>query len=114
MTTPSDAYIIDCATYGDPPRPPLPEPVDGALDADATAAIGSYDDPSEAPEAIPGLWILGSTYNVLNGKYADPKSTMQQVIDYSKSKHYLRHDHGLTLIFLLRRKSSSGIRWETI
>ncbi|KAI0684446.1 hypothetical protein BC835DRAFT_637235 [Cytidiella melzeri] len=33
---------------------------------------------------IPGLNILGSTYNVLNGKYADSKSTIQQVIDWDK------------------------------
>ncbi|KAI0690007.1 hypothetical protein BC835DRAFT_1418097 [Cytidiella melzeri] len=34
---------------------------------------------------IPCLYTLGATYNVLNGKYADSKSTMQQVIDWNKS-----------------------------
>ncbi|KAI0684447.1 hypothetical protein BC835DRAFT_1310575 [Cytidiella melzeri] len=34
---------------------------------------------------VPGLNILGATYNVLNGKYADSKSTIQQVIDWNKS-----------------------------
>ncbi|KAI0689992.1 hypothetical protein BC835DRAFT_210307 [Cytidiella melzeri] len=32
---------------------------------------------------IPCLYTLGSTYNVLNGEYADAKSTIQQVVDWS-------------------------------
>ncbi|KAI0703827.1 hypothetical protein BC835DRAFT_1410553 [Cytidiella melzeri] len=36
---------------------------------------------------IPGLYVLGSTYNVLNGKYADSKSTIQQVVNWNKSTH---------------------------
>jgi hypothetical protein len=35
---------------------------------------------------IPGLYTLGMTYNVLNGKYADSKSALQQVIDWPQSK----------------------------
>ncbi|KAI0682377.1 hypothetical protein BC835DRAFT_1478658 [Cytidiella melzeri] len=34
--------------------------------------------------SIPCLNILGSTYNALNGTYADPKSTIHQVIDWDK------------------------------
>ncbi|KAH7904462.1 MAC/Perforin domain-containing protein [Hygrophoropsis aurantiaca] len=36
---------------------------------------------------IPLLWTLGSTYNTLTGKYADPRSVEQQVIDWSKSEN---------------------------
>ncbi|KAI0091170.1 hypothetical protein BDY19DRAFT_686686 [Irpex rosettiformis] len=43
-----------------------------------------------APETpsnyIPGLITLGSTYNVLNGKYADSRSALQQVVDWNKSE----------------------------
>ncbi|KAI0700905.1 MAC/Perforin domain-containing protein [Cytidiella melzeri] len=40
---------------------------------------------SDTPtDYIPGLLTLGSTYNVLNGKYADSKSCLQQVIDWNK------------------------------
>ncbi|KAI0341925.1 hypothetical protein BDW22DRAFT_1345703 [Trametopsis cervina] len=35
---------------------------------------------------IPGLYTLGSTYNVLNGKYADSKSCLQQIIDWSQTE----------------------------
>ncbi|KAF9030960.1 hypothetical protein BDZ89DRAFT_1132088 [Hymenopellis radicata] len=34
---------------------------------------------------IPGLYVLGSTYNVLNGNYADSKSALQPVVDWNKS-----------------------------
>ncbi|KAI0685525.1 hypothetical protein BC835DRAFT_516999 [Cytidiella melzeri] len=32
---------------------------------------------------IPGLYTLGATYDVLNGRYADSRSTIQQVIDWN-------------------------------
>ncbi|KAI0684825.1 hypothetical protein BC835DRAFT_1421905 [Cytidiella melzeri] len=33
---------------------------------------------------LPGLDVLGATYDTLNGKYADPESTIQKVIDWTK------------------------------
>ncbi|KAI0696462.1 hypothetical protein BC835DRAFT_1342552 [Cytidiella melzeri] len=50
--------------------------------------IGIYIEkiPVDVPsDYIPALYSLGSTYDVLNGKYADPKSTMQQVVDWTRS-----------------------------
>ncbi|KAI0693083.1 hypothetical protein BC835DRAFT_1094287 [Cytidiella melzeri] len=44
------------------------------------------DTPAIPSEYIPGLLSLGSTYNVLNGKYADSKSTMRQVVDWTKGQ----------------------------
>ena len=42
---------------------------------------------SDTPsDYIPGLFTLGATYNVLNGKYADPMSVLQQVMDWDESK----------------------------
>jgi hypothetical protein len=35
---------------------------------------------------IPGLYTLGMTYNVLNGRYADSKSAIQQVVNWPQSK----------------------------
>ncbi|KAI0696446.1 hypothetical protein BC835DRAFT_1414277 [Cytidiella melzeri] len=35
---------------------------------------------------IPGLVVVGATYNVLNGKDADSKSTTQQVVDWNQSE----------------------------
>ena len=52
--------------------------------------VPGVDDPRgpETPsDYIPGLYILGSTYDVLNGKYADSKSALQQVIDWDKSSY---------------------------
>jgi hypothetical protein len=41
---------------------------------------------------IPGLYVLGATYNTLNGKYADSKSTLQQVVDWNKCEYTLVTD----------------------
>lgn len=52
-------------------------------DTTASDSMGrGVDTPSNF---IPGLNVLGSTYNVLGGNYADPLSTMQQVVDWNKS-----------------------------
>ncbi|KAI0685524.1 hypothetical protein BC835DRAFT_1421168 [Cytidiella melzeri] len=70
-----------------PPGPALKENAKSNFDF---SRIGAFldappmdkDTPSNY---IPGLYTLGATYNVLNGKYADSKSTIQQVIDWNKS-----------------------------
>ena len=41
--------------------------------------------PDTPSDYIPCLYTLGATYDVLNGKYADSKSALQQVIDWDKS-----------------------------
>lgn len=82
MATPSPAYLIQCAIIGDPP------PAPALADANTTAVSerGSDRAPDTPSNYIPGLYTLGTTYNVLNGKYADSKSTIQQVVDWSKSE----------------------------
>ncbi|KAI0812731.1 MAC/Perforin domain-containing protein [Irpex lacteus] len=55
-------------------------PKDSAL---TDAQSPDADTPSDY---IPGLYTLGSTYDVLNGKYADSKSALQQVIDWDKTE----------------------------
>ena len=45
--------------------------------------------PETPTDYIPGLYTLGATYDVLNGKYADSKSALQQVIDWDKSESHL-------------------------
>ncbi|KAI0685506.1 hypothetical protein BC835DRAFT_1421150 [Cytidiella melzeri] len=43
------------------------------------------DEPGTTPpDCIPGMWTLGATYVVLGGKYADPTSIIQQVMDWGK------------------------------
>ncbi|KAI0090304.1 hypothetical protein BDY19DRAFT_764796 [Irpex rosettiformis] len=52
---------------------------------------------AETPvDYIPGLYELGSTYDVLNGKYADSKSALQQVLDWNKSEVRLQEFGGRT------------------
>ena len=53
----------------------------------AALAHGHYKPrgPDTPTDYIPGLYTLGATYDVLNGKYADSKSALQQVIDWDKS-----------------------------
>ena len=88
MPPPSKAYLIESALYGDPPSPP------GAMIPDPSGVEPPADEP-RAPDTptnyIPGLYTLGSTYNVLNGRYADSRSTVQQIIDWSKSM--ILHQH---------------------
>ena len=43
--------------------------------------------PGTPSDYIPSLYTLGATYDVLNGKYADSKSALQQVIDWDKSSY---------------------------
>ncbi|KAI0091169.1 hypothetical protein BDY19DRAFT_934228 [Irpex rosettiformis] len=84
MVSPSAAYLADCATY--------PEPfVPSAIPADAPhLPVATPGGGGRAPDTpsnyIPGLITLGSTYNVLNGKYADSRSALQQVVDWNKSE----------------------------
>ncbi|KAI0696242.1 hypothetical protein BC835DRAFT_875736 [Cytidiella melzeri] len=71
-----------------PARDPPP-----TVSAHTTTAIAMADVPMAEPVVLadvlsdysPGLYSLGSTYNVLSGNYADSKSTMQQVVDWTKS-----------------------------
>ncbi|KAI0684449.1 hypothetical protein BC835DRAFT_1422312 [Cytidiella melzeri] len=61
---------------------------------------------------IPGLNILGATYNVLNGKYADSKSTIQQVIDWNKSdvrvQRFGGNDYSIPEVVNFSHNSSSN------
>ena len=43
--------------------------------------------PETPSDYIPCLYTLGATYDALNGKYADSKSALQQVIDWDKSSY---------------------------
>ena len=56
-----------------------------------TSACADIDLKPRGPETpsdyIPCLYTLGATYDVLNGKYADSKSALQQVIDWDKSAY---------------------------
>ncbi|KAI0087156.1 MAC/Perforin domain-containing protein [Irpex rosettiformis] len=56
-----------------------------ALNDPAPLSEGPPRAPDTPTDYIPGLYILGATYDVLNGKYADSKSALQQVIDWDKS-----------------------------
>ncbi len=80
MPTPSTAYLAESAAYRDPPATPVPSKGESPEGHSHVADAGDTPD-----DYIPGLYELGSTYDVLNGKYADSKSTIQQVIDWSKS-----------------------------
>ncbi|KAI0341969.1 hypothetical protein BDW22DRAFT_223056 [Trametopsis cervina] len=53
-------------------------------DRDNLNPPATLDEDDTPADYIPGLYTLGSTYNVLNGKYADSKSCLQQVIDWTK------------------------------
>lgn len=82
MSTPSSAYLAEVAAYTAPP-PPLSL---SAASADIERApSGANTALTMASDYIPGLFTLGSTYNVLNGKYADARSALQQVVDWNKS-----------------------------
>lgn len=74
MSTPTAITLQDAEQCALPPKDSIP----------ATAP----PDAETPADYIPGLYTLGSTYNVLNGKYADSKSALQQVIDWDKSSLY--------------------------
>ncbi|KAI0696461.1 MAC/Perforin domain-containing protein [Cytidiella melzeri] len=85
MPTPSTAYQLECAADGSMPAAPSPMSAMAAI-AMAHVPVAEPEVPVDVPsDYIPGLYSLGSTYNVLNGKYADSRSTMQQVVDWTKS-----------------------------
>ncbi|KAI0766732.1 hypothetical protein BC629DRAFT_1596249 [Irpex lacteus] len=68
-------------------RPPTISPIPAGESESLTAIPSGGDRAPDTPSNyIPGLVTLGSTYNVLNGKYADSKSALQQVIDWNKSE----------------------------
>ncbi|KAI0341931.1 hypothetical protein BDW22DRAFT_219508 [Trametopsis cervina] len=68
--------------YKDIPSLPAPQSFEGR-----GKLLPTVPPVEEAPSNyIPGLYTLGSTYNVLNGKYADSKSCMQQIIDWSRTE----------------------------
>jgi hypothetical protein len=52
-------------------------------------SVSDEERPPPPSDLIPGLDSLGSTYDVLNGKYADPKSILQEVIDWNGCKYAL-------------------------
>ncbi|KAI0341912.1 hypothetical protein BDW22DRAFT_1429431 [Trametopsis cervina] len=64
--------------------PPLPAPQSfEERDKVPSLLIGAKDDNLHY---IPGLMSLGASYDVLNGKYADAKSSLQQIIDWSQAE----------------------------
>lgn len=79
MAVPSTAYAIECALYGSPPSEPK------TLRHNEVSSDLKEKAPDTPSNYIPGLYSLGSTYNVLNGRYADSRSTIQQVVDWNKS-----------------------------
>ena len=90
MTSSSKAYLVESALYGDPPSLPEPLPVNQLIEQ-APSSLHTLDTFSDTPSNyVPGLFALGSTYDVLNGRYADPRSIRQQVIDWSQSMTILR------------------------
>jgi hypothetical protein len=83
-------------SVSDDERPPLPKPLTrdttkgGRTIIRPPAFLGAPPMDRDTPsDFIPGLYTLGSTYDVLNGKYADPKSTIQEVIDWNKCEYTL-------------------------
>lgn len=60
-----------------------------AYTKDSALTDAQSPDADTPSDYIPGLYTLGSTYDVLNGKYADSKSALQQVIDWDKSSSSL-------------------------
>ena len=80
MPPPSKAYLIESALYGDPPAPPKPCPAN--ISGPPTLPDPGDDIPADY---IPGLYSLGATYNVLNGRYADSRSLVHHVVDWYKS-----------------------------
>ena len=86
MTSPSAAYLLEVANYA-VPIAPIPGVVDDGPNDLPTETPGGGDRAPDTPSNyIPGLVTLGSTYDVLNGKYADARSALQQVVDWNKSK----------------------------
>ncbi|KAI0088021.1 MAC/Perforin domain-containing protein [Irpex rosettiformis] len=66
-----------------------------AYNKDSFLSVASPD--ADTPDDyIPGLYTLGSTYDVLNGKYADSKSALQQVIDWDKTESRVQQYGGKT------------------
>ncbi|KAI0684450.1 MAC/Perforin domain-containing protein [Cytidiella melzeri] len=70
-----------------PPGPTLKENVKNNLDLSRLRAFIDAPpmDKGTPSNLMPGVLTLGSTYNVLNGNYADPNSAVQQVINWNKS-----------------------------
>ncbi|KAI0683623.1 hypothetical protein BC835DRAFT_1423177 [Cytidiella melzeri] len=58
--------------------------IDVPATVQAKGTTPSNEPSSIPPDCIPGMWMLGATYVVLGGRYAESRSTRQQVIDWSK------------------------------
>lgn len=73
---------------------------------------GDIPPDAETPsDYIPGLYTLGSTYNVLNGKYADSNSALQQVIDWDQSSLFIRTRYLIiNRFYCYSRKPHSAVR----
>ncbi|KAI0086753.1 hypothetical protein BDY19DRAFT_958469 [Irpex rosettiformis] len=84
MPTPSAAYLKELTSYDDPPEfTELTRLAGGALNPRESKEMLAEEETPD--DYIPGLHMLGSTYDVLNGKYADSRSALQQVLDWEKS-----------------------------
>ncbi|KAI0689989.1 hypothetical protein BC835DRAFT_1521807, partial [Cytidiella melzeri] len=84
--------------------------VGGFIDAPAVMKGKDTSNPSNLPEAAPSnytpcLYTLGSTYEVLNGYYADSDSALQQVVDWNKE--FGGKDYSIPEIVNFNRKTTS-------
>jgi hypothetical protein len=71
-------------------------------------ALLDLEEPPVTPsDFIPGLYALGSTYNVLNGKYADPKSILQEVTNWNTCKYTVDTISGLSVDIQFQPKFAS-------
>ena len=87
MTSPSAAYLTEISNYAQPTAPAPSLPADAPNDLPIIPGDETHAPQADTPSNyIPGLVTLGSTYDVLNGKYADARSASQQVVDWNKSK----------------------------
>ncbi|KAI0683226.1 hypothetical protein BC835DRAFT_1423503 [Cytidiella melzeri] len=90
-----DFHYVAAPKLQDLPPPPSPtsQPaltLDGQFDdhLNLVERLSPTETTSDTPsDYIPGLLTLGSTYNVLNGKYADSRSCLQHVIEWNLSSN---------------------------
>ena len=77
----------------------------------STQEASSPRGPDTPTDYIPGLYTLGATYDVLNGKYADSKSALQQIIDWDKSSSFFFAQLCIPANELINRRLSSAAVW---
>jgi hypothetical protein len=100
--------------------PPLPKPLtrditEGGQNTIRLPALLDSEEPPVTPsDFIPGLYALGSTYNVLNGKYADPKSILQEVTNWNTCKYTVDTTLDCQLTYNYSQSSHSGVRWKRV